>query len=307
MRIRLIRNIQLTVLRIARLAIFSNVYISLAAVAFVAVNASMMDIPLYKVRNVLGQVFCSTMFVYQLSRWQFHRRAIEEPEVDAIYRFLENNKNYTRISIVLSFLGTLAFTLLLRMQTIAILVVLGGISILYPINIRWKEKVLLRLRDIPFLKLFLIAAVWSGSSVLLPAVELGAIAAIDEKVKFLFYLQFLFIFIITLPFDINDLRVDTSIGLRTLPSILGIRNCQILLSILTIIYSIGIFLWLWIYYSGTHIYYLSSGIIVLMFSQLYMTWRYSEEVSKWRIMLWYDGAMIWYVLIIAAVRLLERF
>jgi hypothetical protein len=58
---------------------------------------------------------------------------------------------------------------------------------------------------------------------------------------------------------------------------------------------------LWVYYSGETVFQIFIGITVLMIAQIYMTWKYSHEVSKWRIMLWYDGTMIWYVMIVSGL------
>lgn len=305
MRIGTIQNIGQKCIRWVRISIFTNLYISIAAACFLIANALLLNVSLEVIRWLIPQVFFSTLFTYQLSRWSFHKRAIESPEVDSIYIFLENNQRFTRFSILVSGVLTILFTLLLKKETWLILVILGGISVLYPLKIKLGTQKEFRLRDIPFVKLFLISLVWSGSSVLLPAVESGGFEAFEGKMVLLFILQFLFIWIITLPFDINDLRVDLSTGIKTLPAYIGIKRSKILLSILTFIYSLFLFYWLWVYYSGETVFQIFIGITVLMIAQIYMTWKYSHEVSKWRIMLWYDGTMIWYVMIVSGLMALS--
>lgn len=90
----------------------------------------------------------------------------------------------------------------------------------------------IKLRDIPFFKIFLVAFIWAMVSVYLPF-ELS-----QTTQNFSYWYQFLFhtllIFGITLPFDIRDLKVDTS---KTFANTLGVKNTRIL--------SIGILL-IWI-------------------------------------------------------------
>ncbi|HTM99850.1 MAG TPA: hypothetical protein VL088_13935, partial [Pedobacter sp.] len=92
------------------------------------------------------------------------------------------------------------------------------------------------LRNLPGIKLFLIAFVWSVSCVLLPIVELennyGISVSLGETVL-LIAKRFLFICAITIPFDIRDLFQDKLYELKTIPVMLGEKKawifCQALL------------------------------------------------------------------------------
>ena len=81
------------------------------------------------------------------------------------------------------------------------------------------------LRNLPGFKLFLIAAVWGGVTVLFPiwANDLN----IDDKAWVIFVQRFLFVLAITLPFDIRDLQLDDP-DLATLPQTIGVRKSKIL-------------------------------------------------------------------------------
>ena len=79
------------------------------------------------------------------------------------------------------------------------------------------------LRYVPFLKLFLIAGVWSGVAVAFPFLASGDVAAP-------FFLPLLierglFVLAITLPFDIRDLHYDPDRE-RTIPKALGLRSSK---------------------------------------------------------------------------------
>lgn len=68
----------------------------------------------------------------------------------------------------------------------------------------------LKLRKIPYFKPFLISMAWSYTCYLLP------LNSLDEFSWITLWESFLFIFILTIPFDITDSRKDKSTGLKSL-------------------------------------------------------------------------------------------
>jgi hypothetical protein len=80
-----------------------------------------------------------------------------------------------------------------------------------------------RLREIPGLKIFLISTLWALVTVSLPAVEAGVFG--NTQVALLTLERFLFIFAITLPFDIRDLPYDPP-SLNTLPQRFGVAGAK---------------------------------------------------------------------------------
>jgi len=79
------------------------------------------------------------------------------------------------------------------------------------------------LRSLPGLKLFVIALVWAGVTVLFPLSASGI--ALGEGEWVVFAQRFLLILAITLPFDIRDLQLDDE-QLATLPQTLGVNNSK---------------------------------------------------------------------------------
>lgn len=78
-----------------------------------------------------------------------------------------------------------------------------------------------RLRDLSYLKIFLVAAVWSWLTVYLPAAEVHL--DFNIPVYLMSLERFCFIFAITLPFDIRDLKVDAYTKVKTIPGRFGPR------------------------------------------------------------------------------------
>ena len=81
------------------------------------------------------------------------------------------------------------------------------------------------LRNLPGFKLFLIAAVWSGVTVLFPIWVNDLF--LDGKAWLLFLQRFLFVLAITIPFDIRDLQLDDP-DLATLPQTIGVMRSKLL-------------------------------------------------------------------------------
>jgi 4-hydroxybenzoate polyprenyltransferase len=101
------------------------------------------------------------------------------------------------------------------------------------------------LRNIPGIKLFLIATVWSLSSVLLPILELdstGLFSISSSDTILLVAKRFLFIAAITIPFDIRDLFQDRSLALKTIPVMLGEKKAYLFCQGLLAAYLVLLFL-----------------------------------------------------------------
>ncbi len=96
---------------------------------------------------------------------------------------------------------------------------------LYSVPIVPQNGQLRPLRDIPLAKGVLIAAVWTGVTVALPArlgtppIELGALLILLTR-------RFLFVFALTLVFDLRDVEKDRAAGTRTIPLVLGSRRTR---------------------------------------------------------------------------------
>ena len=76
-----------------------------------------------------------------------------------------------------------------------------------------------RLRDLPGIKIFLVAGSFAWVSVILPAVASGVVG--QWFVWIMAAERALFIFALTLPFDIRDLHIDAPAAVKTLPQVLG--------------------------------------------------------------------------------------
>ena len=290
-------------LRFLKILIETNLFISISAVCFMLANAILLDIPLKGLVPLSLQVFFSTWFVYQISRWVYFRKGAYTNKKELVVQWFEKHPRFNQVTIYGSALLAILFTLFLHVNTIMVLCIVGGISVLYPVPVLKPFGKSTRLRDFPFLKIFLIAFVWSVTSVLLPALEHHLSLTERKDVIVLFAAQFVFILYITLPFDINDAEVDKSSNMKTIPAVLGIKISKVLALLLGIAYSMML---LYVFMlenwrSINDIYLTETSIvlilIMLIFLQAY-TFIKSDKVAKWWIKVVYDGSMILYYLIL---------
>ena len=83
-----------------------------------------------------------------------------------------------------------------------------------------------RLRDLDFLKIALVSGVWAWLTVVLPALVFYDGGGLRLPVL-LTIERVLFVFLLTLPFDVRDLTIDGYTGVRTLPAILKKRGTRL--------------------------------------------------------------------------------
>ncbi|HUH73747.1 MAG TPA: UbiA family prenyltransferase [Chitinophagales bacterium] len=284
--------------------IFSDIYITLGAIGFAIVNFNLLKIDVYTHAILLVVIGAATMFIYQFSRWTFFKDLQNTMTKDLLYYWMNDHKGLVKMLLLFSVVCGLVSLFFIRWETIITLVALGVISVLYNISIPLGNGKSFTFRRIPFAKICMIAIVWASMAVLLPWVEVNGWMW-NIYVNQLFWIQFLFIFIITLPFDINDMVVDEADGLRTIPIYLGTINSKILLIVLSFLYIIFLTEWVTnIYHNDLQKVVFLIGISALVLSLLYKTLRWSYRANKWQIMLWYDGSLILYFLIYSASELL---
>lgn len=222
--------------------LFSNIFIALCAVAQGLVTYQLLGTKPEK--HVLGLLFCSTLALYNFS---ILLSKPAKPEKSPFRRVRWIFSHY-RLMITLTMIAVfsiLPLVFFLNASSQILLVSLALISVAYSLPIFSINDKHFGLRNIPGVKLFLIAAVWSLSCVLLPILELES--SIEASVSMndsilLIAKRFLFIAAITVPFDIRDLFQDKTNELKTIPVILGEKKALLICQGLLAIYLVLLFL-----------------------------------------------------------------
>jgi hypothetical protein len=133
------------------------------------------------------------------------------------------------------------FALQLAEESLVLIAIFGGITFLYAIPFlpkKWYLDAQQNLRDISGLKVYIIALVWSGVTVILPLVNNQVGFSEDVIVTVIQF--FIFVIALMLPFEIIDLRYD-SLKLATIPQKIGVKCTKLLGLVLLLIFYLSEF------------------------------------------------------------------
>lgn len=196
-----------------QLLVFSNIWISFTAGALVHVT--------YKVFN-LSEDIGIVLFAITSTFVSYNFQRVVRLEKESHLHLMQQNwviQNKMLIYVLLLITSLLSILFLwpyLSLHLLELLFVLAVLSLFYAIPI----KGLKGLRNLPYLKLYLIALSWVGLGVVLPFVVHHRFLIVNWNFAgqvFLFFLA------ITIPFDIRDMELDTQI---TIPRKFGWRNAK---------------------------------------------------------------------------------
>ncbi|RDY60651.1 hypothetical protein [Flagellimonas nanhaiensis] len=160
--------------------------------------------------SLMGFVFFSTVVCYNFIKYG----------VEA-YKYIIVSNSYHKGIQVFSFLSFgLAMYFFVQLNTsiwIAV-VVLGLLSTLYAVPLLPDAK---NLRNLAGFKVYIVALVWTGFTVLLPVLDVDY--SIGWDIGVLMAQRFILVLVLLLPFEIRDLKWDDQ-NLRTLPQVLGVKK-----------------------------------------------------------------------------------
>jgi 4-hydroxybenzoate polyprenyltransferase len=207
--------------KLLRFLINTNLFISLAAVAFTMQAQIQLGMrPAF--HPYLFIIFFATLFEYNLHRLitlAYHKNALKSPK----HQWLREHKKAFYVLVAISIIGFVVSICLAKREVLLALLPIAFMTLFYTLPIYRVKQRLLRLREIPGLKIFLISFVWAAVTVLLPVIQsdqdfdLTHIATMIAE-------RFFFVFAITVPFDIRDMAVDKWAGLKTIPVIYGVEK-----------------------------------------------------------------------------------
>ena len=188
---------------------------------------------------------------------------------------------------LISYIFLVIFALKLRYEALFFLIPFALATIFYVVPFTSHNK---NLRNISGLKLFLIAISWAGVTVLFPIINNEYL--LTKDVWFVFFQRFVFLFAVTIPFDIRDLTYDIP-ELKTLPQTIGLKKSKLLGSAFLLIFFISDFFRFSIFENSVTI---TSILTILSFVLLNIV---NENRSKYYTSFWIEAIpLFWYLLII---------
>ena len=196
----------------------SSIHVAIAVCALVGVTLLEFDASISN--DLLGFIFFGTITGYNFVKYSKTIKA----------RFGEMYL-YLKIVQVFSLLALLYFSMQISFYTGVIASGFALLTFFYTIPLL-KNK---NLRNITGLKLIIVATVWAGVTVLLPLFDNDI--DLDATLWFSFVQRLLFVFALTLPFEIRDLNHD-DLALGTLPQRVGVFKTKIIGIVLLLISSL---------------------------------------------------------------------
>lgn len=204
----------------------SSIHVALAVFSMTFV--SLLEFQLALDWSLLGFVFFSTITGYNFVKYfgiaKFHHRSLAE--------WLRVIQMYSLVS----FLLMLYFASLLHLRALLYIGIFATVTFMYAVPLLPKRFFMDRqknLRNIGGLKVYVIALVWGGVTVLLPILDSQKAFEMDVWITLL--QRFALVMMLMLPFEIRDLQFD-SLKLATIPQKIGIRNTKMLGLFLGIIF-----------------------------------------------------------------------
>jgi 4-hydroxybenzoate polyprenyltransferase len=222
--------------------LFSNLFIALCTVAQALVTYRLLNAQPHA--YVLGLLLCSTIAMYNYSMLLSKPRNPDKSPFLRV-RWIFSHYRLTITITIIAILSLLPLAMFLSTESKILLFFVGLISIGYNLPIFTLNDKKFGLRNIPGIKLILIAMVWSLSVVLLPILELESnqhILVPARDIILLIAKRFLFVAAITVPFDIRDLFQDRNNELKTIPVMLGEKKAYFFCMGLLAIYLVLLFL-----------------------------------------------------------------
>ena len=155
-----------------------------------------------------------TMLIYSLHRIVGIRK-VADSRLENRFALIRKYRSHLIVYASLAFIISSYCFIQFDWETRLLLLFPGLISLLYVLPILLNNK---RLRDLSYIKIFLVAISWALLCGAIPLYMYG----IEGKDLYLFTAEkALFIFAITLPFDYRDVQVDREAGVKTMAHIFG--------------------------------------------------------------------------------------
>ncbi len=200
------------------------------------------------------------------------------------HRSLTDSLKIIQIFSVFSFFATIYYSSLLSKEILYFFIPFLLLTLLYEIPFLREKKI--NLRSIKLFKIFIISAVWSGVTVLLPLISTEI--ELDKSIILIFLQRFLFVVALTLPFDIRDIIFDED-SLKTIPQLIGISSAK-KLGFVFLMFALVIEFTVW---SDSNFKNIFLGIVLLL---LLFLMRATTKQSKYYSSFWVEALPIfWFI------------
>lgn len=190
----------------------SSIHVALAVVSFAIIT--MLNFKIAIDFNICLFIFLGTITGYNIVKYA---------GIAGLHHLsLTKNLRLIQIFSLFIFIGLLFVIFNLPLNAIIFSAIMGIFTLLYVLPFFGGGK---NLRNLNGVKIYVIAFVWGGVTVLLPLIN--NIELLQWDVALALLQRFLFLFALTLPFEIRDLRFDMA-KLNTVPQIYGVGKTKVI-------------------------------------------------------------------------------
>ena len=196
---------------IFNLFINSSIHVSLAVIALCFITSFEFSLSLPV--SVYVFVFCGSVVGYNFIKY-VHLLNLKNSELRVFQKYI------WIISAIFLGIG-LYFIMAQSARTLILVSIFAVITLLYTIPIISKKN----FRNFAGIKIFLVALVWAGVTVLIPVTEAAIGFTWDHGVTLM--QRFIWVLVLTLPFEIRDLEIDSQ-TLMTIPQKFGLKVTKVL-------------------------------------------------------------------------------
>ena len=191
-----------------RFLVFSNIWVAFCVLALALSSELFLETANYQISKF---IFFATIFTYNFQRVVRVKRGSNHVRK----QWLVENKRVIYSLILSGGIMSGYYFFQFQAPTQIAIVFSGVLSLLYPFG----------LRKVPFSKIFVISLIWTISTMLLLVFENNI--PITQNIVLHLISRFLFVFAITIPFDIRDLKHDAK-NLETIPLFFGVQKSKII-------------------------------------------------------------------------------
>lgn len=188
----------------------SSIHVALAVVSLVGVTALEFNL-------TLPNAFWFFIFFGTITGYNFVKYAkIAKLHHHSLTEMLKTIQVFSFFSFGL----WIYFTLQLSLETLLWGVVFGLLTFFYAVPVPFSKN----LRTLAGIKVFIVALVWAGVTVLVPAISLAE--PLDTVIWISFVQRIFLVIVLMIPFEIRDLQFD-ELNLKTLPQQFGLKNVKV--------------------------------------------------------------------------------
>lgn len=190
----------------------ASIHVALAIFSLVHVTALTLNI------NVPQELYIF-IFFGSIGCYNFVKYGVEaEKYILVANRYHKNIQFFSFICLLIAFYQLF----FLSERVIVALFILVAITGLYALPVLPRHK---NFRSLSGLKILIVAAVWAGTTVILPAIS--QLEEINWNVKVETFQRFMLVLILLVPFEIRDLKYDSA-ALKTLPQRVGVKGAKLI-------------------------------------------------------------------------------